>query len=194
MGETKRKYRNYEKTEIAIKDALVSLCEEKKSLDKVTVKELCKMASVSKTTFYLHYSSIDNIFESNAQGVVITFAKVVKRINEVENPNIAFFIENLLINLSEANKIVTVALKYGGATSQYINAIKNQLETMVLASNLYQKSKIEKSQLVVEAKIVSAGILDYVLTLLRENSPIPLKTIATSIHAFTDRWISSLTL
>ncbi len=192
MSETKRKYRNYENTEIAIKDALVSLCEQKNSMDKVTVKELCELANISKTTFYLHYHNIDYIFESVAYGFIMTFSKVIKRIGDAENPNIAFFIENLLINLKESNKLVTIALKYGSANSQYINAIKNQLEAMIHASNIFQRSKIEKSQLVAEAKIISAGITDYVITLLCEDSTLPAKTIANSIHALTTRWSSSL--
>lgn len=63
---------------------------------------------------------------------------------------------------------------------------------MIHASNIFQRSKIEKSQLVAEAKIISAGITDYVITLLCEDSTLPAKTIANSIHALTTRWSSSL--
>ena len=59
----------------------------------------------------------------------MTFSKVIKRIGDAENPNIAFFIENLLINLKESNKLVTIALKYGSANSQYINAIKKSVRS-----------------------------------------------------------------
>lgn len=194
MSETKGKYRNYEKTEIAIKDALEKLCLEKNSLDKITVKELCDLAKISKSTFYLHYPNIDQIFQSVAQSFVVTFSTVVKKISTVDNPNIAFFIQSLLININESNRLITIALKYGRANSEYINTIKSFLETMILSSSVYQQSKIEKNQLIVEAKLISAGITDYAITLLRENSMIPLKEIANSIHVFTNRWNASLLL
>ena len=70
-----KKYRNYEKTDVAIKEALVKLCMQKKSIKKVTVKELCEEANISKSTFYLHYHDIDYIFESVGNKFQLTFKK-----------------------------------------------------------------------------------------------------------------------
>ena len=41
------------KTEQAIKNAFIEL-RSKKSLEKITVKELCELAMINKSTFYSH--------------------------------------------------------------------------------------------------------------------------------------------
>ena len=46
-----------EKTKYAIKNAFMEL-RRKKSLEKITVKELCELAYINKSTFYSHYEDI----------------------------------------------------------------------------------------------------------------------------------------
>ena len=46
-----------EKTQRAIKNAFLEL-RAKKPLEKITVKELCALACVNKSTFYSHYEDI----------------------------------------------------------------------------------------------------------------------------------------
>ena len=46
-----------EKTEKAIKNAFLEL-RAKKPLEKITVKELCALACINKSTFYSHYEDI----------------------------------------------------------------------------------------------------------------------------------------
>ena len=46
-----------EKTENAIKNAFMEL-RSKKPLEKITVKELCALACINKSTFYAHYEDI----------------------------------------------------------------------------------------------------------------------------------------
>lgn len=47
------------KTQSKIYKALLRLCGEK-DFDSITVKELCSAAEINKSTFYLHYKSIDD--------------------------------------------------------------------------------------------------------------------------------------
>lgn len=46
-----------EKTRIAIKDAFLEL-HQTKPLEKISIKELCDMANINKSTFYSHYMNI----------------------------------------------------------------------------------------------------------------------------------------
>lgn len=50
------------KTRTAIFNAVFDLSTEKE-LDKITVIELCQKAGINKSTFYLHYNSIDDCFK-----------------------------------------------------------------------------------------------------------------------------------
>ncbi len=51
------------KTLRSIKNAFLML-RKKKSLERITIKELCELAEISKTTFYLHYKDIYDLSEN----------------------------------------------------------------------------------------------------------------------------------
>ena len=51
------------KTRLAIFNAVLDLAAEK-NLDKITVVELCSRAQINKSTFYLHYKSIEECFKN----------------------------------------------------------------------------------------------------------------------------------
>ena len=55
-----------QKTEQAIKNAFIEL-RSTKSLEKITVKELCELAMINKSTFYSHYEDIDALSETMEQ-------------------------------------------------------------------------------------------------------------------------------
>ncbi|WP_177162052.1 TetR/AcrR family transcriptional regulator [uncultured Fusobacterium sp.] len=57
----KRKDRRSEYTCAVIKESFLSLLKEK-SYDKISISEICKNAEVTRATFYLHYSNLDELF------------------------------------------------------------------------------------------------------------------------------------
>lgn len=60
-----------QKTETAIKNAFMEL-RSQKSIEKITVKELCRLAQINKSTFYTHYDDICALSEA-MQAETITF-------------------------------------------------------------------------------------------------------------------------
>ena len=40
---------------------------EKKDIDYITVKEICEKAGVNRSTFYLHYDNIDDLFKETIE-------------------------------------------------------------------------------------------------------------------------------
>ena len=57
------------KTRRAIRNALIELAEEKE-VDKITVKELCERAEISKPAFYSHYGNIYDVVDEIENEVV----------------------------------------------------------------------------------------------------------------------------
>lgn len=57
------------KTRRAIRNALIELAEEK-DVDKITVKELCERAEISKPAFYSHYGNIYDVIDEVENEVV----------------------------------------------------------------------------------------------------------------------------
>ena len=58
----------YFSTAILMAEALISLLD-KKSIEFITVREICEKASVNRSTFYLHYESINDLLVETADYV-----------------------------------------------------------------------------------------------------------------------------
>lgn len=80
--------RRIKRTRTAVFNAILDLMVEKEAR-KITVMELCKRADINKSTFYLHYKSIDDCLQSCFQIVMDGIVNVSKYIiyDEIkENP------------------------------------------------------------------------------------------------------------
>lgn len=69
MDRSKSKYFN---TAIRMDEALLELLS-KKDLAYITVKEICEKAKVNRSTFYLHYETIDDLLVESAQHIINQF-------------------------------------------------------------------------------------------------------------------------
>ncbi|NLB50237.1 MAG: TetR/AcrR family transcriptional regulator [Clostridiaceae bacterium] len=70
--------RRSRRTAIALQQGLVELLLEK-SLDDITIKELTTVADVSRTTFYLHYHNINDLFAQMENNVYMQFEQIIHR-------------------------------------------------------------------------------------------------------------------
>ena len=72
-----------EKTKKAIRNAFIEL-RTKKPLEKITVKELCALACINKSTFYSHYEDIYALSEAMEQETV---ASIISGMSSALKPN-----------------------------------------------------------------------------------------------------------
>lgn len=66
MNKNESKYFN---TALLMDEALIYLLD-KKDIDYITIKEICEKAGVNRSTFYLHYESIDDLLEETMQYII----------------------------------------------------------------------------------------------------------------------------
>ncbi len=71
MNKNESKYFN---TALLMDEALIYLLE-KKDIEFITVKEICEKAGVNRSTFYLHYESVDDLLEETMQYIIRKFVK-----------------------------------------------------------------------------------------------------------------------
>ena len=67
-------------TKRVLKESFLKLLKEK-SVNKITVKEVCELAELNRATFYLHYSDCFALLESIEQELLEAFEKSLKLIN-----------------------------------------------------------------------------------------------------------------
>lgn len=92
MNKSESKYYN---TALLMDEALLLLLE-KKDYDFITVKEICEKAGVNRTTFYLHYESIDDLLVETMELINNRFLSAFD--NEVIEPKTANKKELFLID------------------------------------------------------------------------------------------------
>lgn len=66
----------YYATAARMDEAFLQLLE-KKDFAYITVKEICKMAGVNRSTFYLHYETINDLLEESTQYIIDQFVEAM---------------------------------------------------------------------------------------------------------------------
>ena len=69
MNKNENKYFNTAKK---MNDALISLLETKE-YEYITIKEICHIANVNRSTFYLHYSNMNDLLEETIKSLNLSF-------------------------------------------------------------------------------------------------------------------------
>lgn len=189
---TTKRNRNYKKAEKAIIDALIKLSKNKLSLSDISVTELCEVANISRSTFYLHYNDIESIFESVGDVFLDTFSKMIENISTKNIDDFSKYLDEVFNFIDNSNELIKIGLKLGGSFSFYVNEIKRKLESLVSKVPLLAKTKINKEHLMIEIQIVSSGIIDLFIDLLKSNNTYDSKTYTSAINNFLNRWVVSL--
>lgn len=65
MNKSGSKYNN---TALLMNQALIELLN-KKDYDYITIKEICVKAGVNRSTFYLHYDTIDDLLDESIRNI-----------------------------------------------------------------------------------------------------------------------------
>lgn len=95
MNKNESKYFN---TAILFDEALIYLLE-KKDIEYITIKEICSKAGVNRSTFYLHYESIDDLVEETMNYINVKFVNYF-------NDNSKEFIDKIKYSSLEDLKLV----------------------------------------------------------------------------------------
>ena len=189
---TTKRNRNYKRAEKAIIDALIKISKNKTSLSDISVTELCEVANISRSTFYLHYNDIENIFESVGDVFLDTFITMIEKLATEDVDDFSKYIDEVFNFIDNSNELIKIGLKLGGSFSYYVNQIKRILESLVSKVPILTNTKMNKEHLTIEIQIVSSGIIDLFIDLLKNNNTYNSSTYTTAINNFLNRWVSSL--
>ncbi|MDO4376403.1 MAG: TetR/AcrR family transcriptional regulator [bacterium] len=122
MNKQESKYFN---TAMLMDEALLYLLD-KKDYDYITVKEICAKAGVNRSTFYLHYDSIDELLEETLDYVIKKFVSYfnvdtkdfINNIDKLDRKDLVLINNKYLVPylnfVKENKKIFTVVFKKPG--------------------------------------------------------------------------------
>ncbi len=92
-----------EKTEKAIRNAFIEL-RSGKPLEKITVKELCQLAYINKSTFYSHYEDIYALSDALELETVASITNSISRSYEYSAENLDVFTRERVLNTFKSFK------------------------------------------------------------------------------------------
>lgn len=126
--------RRIKRTRASIFNAILDLMVEKDT-SKITVLELCKKADINKSTFYLHYKSMDDCLQACFQTImdgVIEVSRYIKYEEIRQNP-----LKAVTILLDEVEKEVDYLYKFKSSSicGPSIKVLKENLVKCIAENN-----------------------------------------------------------
>lgn len=125
-----------------IKDAFYEL-RKKKSLDKISVKELSELAMINKATFYLHYHDIYELSDKLESELIEKIISDVHGINFTKD-NFKWFAETLSRSILK-NKDYIQILFSGNDSNQFINHLEISLKSYIFSSFPWVRNNAENN-------------------------------------------------
>lgn len=104
--------RRFHRTHTAIRDSALLLAE-KYGWNKVNVTKLTEIANINRNTFYLHYETINDVFDEIENEFVDTYREVLNGQNLSETLVDEAFFESFCIFLENGKEIVSKIKKSG---------------------------------------------------------------------------------
>ena len=116
------------KTKKAIINAFLSL-RAKRPLEKITVRELCEMAMINKSTFYSHYADIYELSDSLENEVVLS---VIQSMNHPEYiwENAGEFTRQLFLGYLSQDHLIQILFS-DSRSSLFVSKIEQSIKKMV---------------------------------------------------------------
>lgn len=166
------------KTRSAVFHAVFDLSTEK-PLDKITVLELCEKAGINKSTFYLHYTSIEDCFKKCFD----MFTDGVIRItNDIKYLDVAYHPEETI------NMILDLVEQYIDFIANYKNSVVYDSSTRILKEKFVEaicrtnNLSIEKNyHEVAKVTFLVGGCLDTITQMLPHYNRAELKFLMTDV-------------
>ncbi len=120
------------KTETAIRNAFMEL-RSKKPLEKITVKELCQLACINKSTFYSHYADIYALSETLQKETATSIFNGVSPNYDYHHKNLDIFTRELCLSFISHMEIIKILFS-GKEQSNIINYLEAELKNATYIS------------------------------------------------------------
>ena len=119
-----------EKTERAIRNAFLEL-RAAKPLEKITVKELCSLACINKSTFYSHYEDIYALSQMLESETITTVIKNISSQQESPFKDPDVFTRNLYMALVSNHSLINILFS-GTEKSHLGDCLETELKRLIV--------------------------------------------------------------
>lgn len=170
-------------TRHALKEALVGLLKEK-SISSITVKELCEMADINRSTFYGHYTDPYDLLEKISEEVVDDMYNTLNQYNFNEEEEALQMTERILEYAAEKSDLCQVLLS-GSADSTFKRQVM-ELTQRIIMKDYMKIMNVQEEISSYLPLLVLSGSIDAIENWLVHGQQESPKEMALLIHRFTN--------
>lgn len=132
-----------EKTEKAIKNAFMEL-RSKKPLEKISVRELCALACINKSTFYSHYEDIYQLSDALETETILSMLRGISLTHEDSMKNPDMFTRELCLAFMSHISIINTLFS-GKERSRLADKLETELKKAIFRLRPEYKEDAEKN-------------------------------------------------
>lgn len=182
MNKNESKYFN---TAVKMDKALIALLE-KKDFEYITIKEICEVAGVNRSTFYLHYENTSDLLKETTKYILDSFLTyfsvdkqdITNQYNDCELKDLVFitpeYITPYLTYIKENQRVFKTAVKHLGTMD--FEAVYNKMVKFIFNPVLERFSFPEGDREYV-LKFYLTGITAIVMEWLKNDCKVPIEDI-----------------
>lgn len=157
----------FEKTEKALQKAFLELLQTKE-IAKISVKELCELAQVSRNAFYQHYETKEHLYDSMLKEILLAIEQacrpLVTDLADISALEGRLFLDNILLAVDQHRFVI-----YQLLTSQPA-AFSAAFHDMLVSANIQSSHSIGTTPDISYIHIFSGGVVAFVSYWLLQTS------------------------
>lgn len=187
---TEKKDRRIEKTQKSIRDAIINLIEEK-DVSQITVKELAERANINRKTFYMHYSSIENVFDKIENEIIEKLLHILSKYDFFQEQFDGYtFFASLNDVINEDFNFYKKLIQANSYSFLLIKVKKILKDTLIERFN--KKLNINKEVLTLYVEFAASGIMSMYIQWFYMDSNLSLEELAKAASNIAFNGINSI--
>jgi AcrR family transcriptional regulator len=171
-------------TKMVLRDSLTGLMKEK-SILRISIKDICELADISRSTFYAHYKDQYDLLQQIQGETIANVEKLLEKYNDDASRNgIVRMLEELLYYIADNGESIQVLLSENGDINfqKKIFGFTRQKQVLKYFSGKFNERTQEYASI-----FVVNGSIGLIQQWLKNNMDIPVSEMARLIVKMTQR-------
>lgn len=190
MENTKKRDRRIEKTRSSIRDAFIKLITEK-DISQITIKELAETADINRKTFYMHYSSVEDILDNIENDLIKRLLAIMDDYDFSDSKFDIYGLFSSLNGLLNENLDLYKQLVKANSYNLLIVKVKTILKKGLI-EKYSEKYDMDEAVMSLYAEYIASGVMSIYIEWLKTDSQISLEELAKMAGSITLNGIQSL--
>lgn len=176
-------------TRMVLKDSLMSLLKEK-PISAITVKELCEVADINRSTYYAHYTDAYDLLYKIEEEFIEDMIETLMKFNFVKEEEEALRMTEKIIEYISANKDICQTLLSDHGDPNFQKRLMNITQQFAMNSWIKNASLDEQTSKYFSLFVVS-GSFHMIKNWLENNIDLSPKEMAEMINQFSNKGLQA---